>query len=130
MYDHIKRKSGGQPGNQNARRHGFYSKVLSSHEKRELEHAAGVDGLDEEIAIMRIKFRWLLKNDGENLPLINHTVESIARLHNVTFNRNKNNTAAFKEAVASVLEQFIIPGSPVSDAPLLPQTSSNNVESK
>ena len=34
----------------------------------------------QEIAIMRIKFRWLLKNDGENLPLINHTVESIARL--------------------------------------------------
>jgi hypothetical protein len=108
MYDYIQRKIGGQPANQNARKHGFYSKVLSSDEKRELKYASGIDGLDEEIAIMRVKFRRLLQEDG-NQALLNQTVESIARLCNIAFNRGsgKNNPAALKDAVASVLDGYL-----------------------
>lgn len=66
----IQRKTGGQPGNQNARKHGFYSKVLTHNEKCKLKYASGVDGLDQEIAVLRIKFSSLLSRDGENLRLI------------------------------------------------------------
>ena len=43
-------KPGAPKGNQNARKHGFYSKALDEAEKLQLEEARGIDGLDEEIA--------------------------------------------------------------------------------
>ena len=47
MTNDLKKKKGGAPpGNQNARKHGFYSKVLAPAEKRILDDASGVDGLE------------------------------------------------------------------------------------
>ncbi len=121
----IKRKSGGQPGNQNARKHGFYSKVLTQDEKRELKHATVVDGLDQEIAILRIKFRSLLAEDGQNLRLINQTAKTLARLYNIKFSFSKNDSSKLKEAVTSVLEEFIIPHTPVPGTESPGQTPSH-----
>jgi hypothetical protein len=115
MTSLIKRKTGGQPGNQNARKHGFYSKALTRDEKRGLKHAIGVDGLDEEIAILRVKFRALIAADGQNLHLINQTVETLAKLYHVKYSLSRNDSTKLKEAVASVLEEFIIPAPTDSD---------------
>jgi hypothetical protein len=108
----IKRKSGGQPRNQNARKHGFYSQALDSPEKHELKYAVGLDGLDQEIAILRVKFRSLLSYDGTNLRLINQTAETLGRLYQIKYGLSKNDSAKLKEAVASVLEEFIVPQPP------------------
>ncbi len=124
MNNLIKRKSGGQPGNQNARKHGFYSEVLTHDEKCELKFANRVDGLDQEIAILRIKFRSLLSQDGQNLLLINRTAETLAKLYNIKFSFSKNDSSKLKEAVASVLEEFIIPCLPTPDTESSSQTSS------
>jgi hypothetical protein len=114
MKELIKRK-GGQPGNQNARKHGFYSKVLALEEKRELKYAEGLDGLDQEIAIIRIKFRSLLAQDGQNVRLINQTAETLAKLYHIRYSLSKNDSTKLKEAVNSVLEEFIIPQPPGPD---------------
>ena len=45
----MKRNNGVQPGNRNARKHGFYSKVMTRSEKLELQKAVSVEG-------------WLLHN--------------------------------------------------------------------
>ena len=108
----IKRKSGAQPCNQNARKHGFYSQVLLSSEKRELKYAVEVDGLDQEIAILRVKFRSLLSEDGQNLRLINQTAETLGRLYSIKFGLSKNDGSKLKEAVTQVLEEFTIPQPP------------------
>ena len=110
----IKHKTGGQPRNQNARKHGLYSKVLTRDEKRELKHASALDSLDQEIAVLRIKFRSLLAQDGQNLPLINQTAATLAKLHNIRFSPTKNDTSKLKEAVTGVLEEFTIPHPPGS----------------
>jgi len=124
MYDLIKRKSGGQPGNRNALRHGFYSKVLARDEKRELEHAGGVDGLDQEIAILRIKFRSLLAQDGQNLRLINQTAVTLGKLYAIKYSFSKTDNDKLIEALNTVLEEFIIPQPPSPDAESLSQLSS------
>ena len=113
----IKRKSGGQPRNQNARKHGFYSQVLPSPEKRELKFAVEVDGLDQEIAILRVKFRSLLFEDGQNLRLINQTAETLGRLYSIKYGLSKNDSSKLKEAVTQVLEEFTI-SQPPAPAPL------------
>ena len=53
-----RRKRGGQPGNLNALKHGFYSKQFQKSELAELEKAGD---LQEEIGMMRVVTRRLLK---------------------------------------------------------------------
>lgn len=52
--DH-KRKRGGQPGNQNALKHGFYSTAMHKGEIQDLEKAA--NGVADEIKLMRVVIR-------------------------------------------------------------------------
>lgn len=118
MLELITRKSGGQPANQNARKHGFYSNVLTPDEKRAVRFAGAVDGLDQEIAIMRVKFRSLLAQDGQNLRLINSTAETLAKLYNIKFTLSKNDPSNLKEAVTAVLEEFTIAQPPAPQAAL------------
>ena len=54
----IGRKRGGQPGNLNALKHGFYSKHFQKAEMQDLEEARD---LQEEIAMMRVVTKRLLR---------------------------------------------------------------------
>jgi len=120
----IKRKAGGQTGNQNARKHGFYSKMLTRDEKRELNLALGVDGLDQEIALLRIKFKSLLAGDRQNLHLINQTASTLGKLYNIKFGLSKSDTDKLIAAVNNVLEEFVIPQPPNPDIESSSQKSS------
>ena len=66
----AERKRGAPKGNQNARKHGFYSKVLDEAEQLDFELATGVEGIDDEIALLRVKIKSILENDPENIKLI------------------------------------------------------------
>ena len=53
-----KRKPGGQPGNINALKHGFYSRRFTASEAEDLE-ARLSEGINDEIAMMRVFVRRL-----------------------------------------------------------------------
>jgi len=72
----IKRKPGAQPGNQNARKHGFYSKVLTPEQQRALT-CASFPGIDSEIAILRLQIASLVKKDLTNLDPILRTISAL-----------------------------------------------------
>ena len=55
----MARKRGGQPGNQNAFKHGFYSKQFQTGEVGDLD-AYMAAGIDDEITMMRIITRRVL----------------------------------------------------------------------
>lgn len=76
----IKRKPGGQPGNQNARTHGFYSQVLDEAEQLDIKTADDLIGIDDEIALLRAKIKSVLRNDPQNVQLIIRATESLSRL--------------------------------------------------
>jgi len=105
----LKRAKGGQPGNQNARTHGFYSKVLDDAEQLDLEVAEGVQGIDDEIALLRVKIMQLLANDPYNLRLIMDATSTIARLVRVRYNLNKGQGKGVKDAITKVLTELAIP---------------------
>jgi hypothetical protein len=75
-----KRKKGAQPGNRNARKHGFYSKVLTPEQQDVLNLATRVTGLDREVAILRLKIASILKNDPQNVELLARAAGSLAYL--------------------------------------------------
>ena len=49
----IRRKRGGQKGNGNARKHGFYSGTFSPAETSQLWNITNLEGVDPEIAFIR-----------------------------------------------------------------------------
>jgi hypothetical protein len=59
-----KRKRGGQPGNGNALRHGFYSRRFTRQEVEDLENALR-EGLQDEITLLRVQIRRLADVSGE-----------------------------------------------------------------
>ena len=75
-----KRKSGGQPGNQNARKHGFYSKHFTLDQAKQLEDADDLRDLGPEIALLRVKLNALLDDPEVSTELLLRAVNSLARL--------------------------------------------------
>jgi len=102
-------KKGAPKGNQNAKKHGFYSKALDEAEKLQLEEAQGIDGLDEEIAILRIKLRSLIQNAPLNIELQLDAANTIARLVRTRYNITKEQKRSLKEAIAKVLTEIAVP---------------------
>ena len=102
-------KKGAPKGNQNARKHGFYSHALSQAEQVKLEQARGIEGIDEEIAILRVKFREVIEKEPDRLDLHMEAANTIARLVRTRYNISKEQKKSLKEAIAKVLIEVAIP---------------------
>jgi hypothetical protein len=77
---HNKRNRGAQPGNQNARKHGYYSRVLTPEQENDLPVAALIDNVDHEIAVLRVKIASIMKNDPYNYPLLLQALSLLTRM--------------------------------------------------
>jgi len=89
MSARAERKRGAPKGNQNARKHGFYSKVLDEAEQLDFELATDVDGIDDEIALLRVKIKSLITYDPDNIKLIMQATTTLARLVRTKYNISK-----------------------------------------
>ena len=105
----MARKKGAQKGNQNARKHGFYSRALTEAEKVELEEASYVEGIDQEIALLRIKLRELVENQPDRIDLHMEAANTIARLVRTRYQISKEQKKSLKEAIAKVLTEVAAP---------------------
>lgn len=92
-----------------ANKRGFYSRALDEAERLELEEARGVEGLDEEIAILRVKLRELIKNCPDNIELHLEAANTIARLVRTRYNISKEQKKSLKEAITNVLTEIALP---------------------
>jgi len=102
-------KRGAPKGNQNARKHGFYSRALTEAEKIELEEAGYVEGIDQEIALLRIKLRELVQNESDRIDLHLEAANTIARLVKTRYQITKEQKRSLKEAIAKVLTEVAVP---------------------
>jgi len=109
MPEKVVRKRGAPKGNQNARKHGFYSKVLDEAEQLDFELATGVEGIDDEIALLRVKIKSILSHDPENIKLIMQATNTLAKLIKTRYNVTKEQKKGLKEAINNVLKDVIIP---------------------
>ena len=117
----AKRKKDGPTGNQNInntgetpdpnfyRKHSFYGKVLDEAERLDLEAAAGVDGIDDEIALLRVKLKSVLASDPDNIKLIMQATNALARLVKTRYHITKEQKKGLKEAIGNVIRDVAIP---------------------
>ena len=109
MPEKAKRKRGAPQGNQNARKHGFYSRALNEAEQLDFELATGVEGLDDEIALLRIRIRTLLENEPENIRYIVQATNALVRLVRARYDISKEDRKGLKEAIGNVLKEVALP---------------------
>jgi hypothetical protein len=87
----------------------FYLQVLNEAERIDFELAAGVEGIDDEIALLRMKIRSILENDPENLKLIMQATNALERLVRTRYKITREQRKGLKEAITSVLREVALP---------------------
>ncbi|MBI2850267.1 MAG: hypothetical protein HYX80_04390 [Chloroflexi bacterium] len=105
----MKGKGGAPKGNQNARTHGFYSMALSEVEKLELEQAVGVEGIDAEIALLRVKLKRVLEKEPQNIKLIMQAMDMLAKLLKASETMTPKQKSKVEKAVNNVVRDNVHP---------------------
>ncbi len=85
-----RRNRGAPLGNQNARRHGFYSSALTTDEQRLLAETVDFKGLLSEISLLRVKVHGLAEfPSNSTFELLLQALRALTRMeavhHNITF---------------------------------------------
>ena len=99
-----KRKRGGQPGNRNARTHGFYAAGLTDDEIGRLWEAMRNDGLPPEAAVLRIKLDTALERDPANRRVRRDAARLMARLYSARCGLDGEDGAVLGLLVRALLE--------------------------
>jgi hypothetical protein len=110
-----RRKRGGQPGNSNALKHGFYTMNFSPAERKGLAAVKGVV-LEEEIALLRVLIKRFaekllasedvsLKESSQHLAVVSEAMLRLAGLLRTHHMLGGSDTDTLAEALSQALEQ-------------------------
>ena len=78
----------------------FYRSVV---DQAELTSALEIEGIDEELAILRIQLKKLLKERPEDLPLLLKGLELLARTVSARYRMSPKSTEAFAQSLSETL---------------------------
>ncbi len=100
----IKRKRGGQRGNRNARKHGFYSGSLSPVERSQLWNITSMEGVDPEIAFIRVKLQSSLQHDPGNRRVIREASRFLVKWYSENHWLDPTDRSYLRAVVENLLE--------------------------
>ncbi len=110
MEEKIKRKKGGQKGNRNSKKHGFYSRVFDEAERFDFNDAVGVDGIDEEIALLRLEIKKAISGgDERNLLLLVKAAGALEKLIRTRYQITAAQRNGLKQAIENVVNDILVP---------------------
>ena len=101
---HSKRKRGGQKGNRNACKHGFYSGTLSPAETSQLWNITNLEGLDPEIAFIRVKLQSSLQHDPGNRRVIREASRLLVKWYSENYELDPTDRNYLRTVVENLLE--------------------------
>jgi len=100
----IKRERGGQKGNRNACKHGFYSGTLSPAETSQLWNITNLEGVDPEIAFIRVKLQSSLQHDPGNRRVIREASRLLVKWYSANYRLDPTDRNYLKTVVENLLE--------------------------
>ena len=110
MGENTKRKRGAPKGNLNALKHGFYSKVFDAAEQFDFNNAAGIEGIDEEIALLRLEIKKAISGgDDRNLNLLVKATTALEKLIRTHYQITAAQRKGLKEAIGNVIKDILVP---------------------
>jgi hypothetical protein len=101
----IKRHRGAQPGNRNARKHGFYSRNLTPAEICEFLNITNVKRIDRETAVLRIKLQSVLQSNPGNRRVLMEAVKLLVNLSAAKYDLDKSERIYMKKFVRRLFTQ-------------------------
>jgi len=110
MTEISRQKKGAQKGNRNAIRHGFYARIFDEAEKVDFTVAAGVEGVDEEIALLRLEIKKAISGgDERNLILLVKASGALEKLIRTRYQITSTQRLGLKEAIGNVIKDVLVP---------------------
>ncbi len=107
MSKKPKRKRGGQPGNQNARKHGLYSSTLSVDQICQLANILNAGGHDSVLIALRIKLISALKSAPSNRRVFMEASKILAKWYLSKSNPGNKDVALFKAFILAMLKTLL-----------------------
>jgi len=74
-----------------------------------LEEAGGVEGLDQEIALLRLRLRDLIRDYPDKIELHLRTANAIADMVKISYSISKEQKKSLTAAITKVLTELAIP---------------------
>lgn len=104
-------KRGAPKSKQNIRKRGFYDKVMDEAEQFDFELASGVNGIDDEIALLRVMIKSILGDgdDPKKIRLLVEATNALERLIRTRYKISKEQRKGLKEAIGNVLRDVALP---------------------
>ncbi|MFA5400941.1 MAG: hypothetical protein WC169_08455 [Dehalococcoidia bacterium] len=87
----------------------FYGPALGEARSLMLEEAGGVEGLDQEIALLRLKLRDLIRDYPDKIELHLRTANAIADMVKIGYAISREQKKSLREAITKVLTELAIP---------------------
>ena len=85
---------------------GFYDEALTEAQREELPAAKQVEGLDEEIALIRLRLRSALEQHPQNLTLMLKGIELLVKALSARYRLKKDDKTALSESLRRTLEEI------------------------
>jgi hypothetical protein len=111
-----RRKRGGQKGNQNARKHGFFSPTLSPAETDQLWTIINVEGLDPRVALVRVKLLSSLQHNPDNRRVLTEASRLLAKAYSDICSLDAADRKYLKTVIELMLESILAQRSPAPPA--------------
>ena len=87
----------------------FYARALSEAEKPQMLEAAAIEGIDDEIALLRIRLRDLVGQSPDRIDMQMDLANAIARLVKTRYQMSSQQKKSLKTAVTKVLDEVAVP---------------------
>ena len=100
-----KMNRGGQKGNQNARKHGFYSSFLTPDEINQFCKIVNTEHVNLDVAVLRIKVQGVLQQAPDNRRVLYDASRLIARKYGAQHHFDRADRACLKSIVNAGLQQ-------------------------
>ncbi len=109
MPEKAGKKSGSkQPRNKKARN--FYAPALDEVERLDITLASGVNGIDDEIALLRVEIKKAMGGgDARNLRLLVDATNALERLIRTRYQITREQRKGLKEAISNVIKDVVLP---------------------
>ena len=101
----TRRSRGGQPGNTNAVKSGFYSRQVSPSNESHYREALNVEGLHEEIALLRVLIAHQIE-EGADTGEISKGMEILVRAVSAQYRMSQKAKDSLTNAISDVLERL------------------------
>jgi hypothetical protein len=91
------------------KRSNYYEKALDEAQMMDSEGTTEVEGIDDEIMMLRVITRYLLETDPGNVRMIVTVTSTLGKLVKLQHSINKDQKKGMKEVIGGVIKEIAVP---------------------